>query len=209
VSIQVQWQGHDWVLLPEKAVFWPAQSTLLVADLHLGKDATFRAAGVPIPVGSSQETLNRLAKLIAKIKPRKVVVLGDLHHGKESDPSLFNQWASDHRETTIELIAGNHDRWIKECRLNFASEPSQDAGGIMLAHAPQESAKPVICGHIHPGFRLEAGIRSETLGCFWLQPTCFVLPAFGEFTGLYSVQPNRGDQVFVIAGNQVLRVPIF
>jgi uncharacterized protein len=33
-----------------------------------------------------------------------------------------------------------------------------------------------------------------------------VLPAFGEFTGTYTVQPKSGDRVFVVAENQVIEM---
>ena len=42
--------GEQLDLLPEKAIWWPRRRTLLVADVHCGKDATFRAMGVPVPV---------------------------------------------------------------------------------------------------------------------------------------------------------------
>jgi uncharacterized protein len=44
----------DIVLLPGRAAWMPATRTLLVADLHLGKAATFRHAGIPVPEGSAQ-----------------------------------------------------------------------------------------------------------------------------------------------------------
>ena len=49
------------VLLPGRAAVLPASATLLVADLHLGKAATFRKAGIPVPEGSAQRDLARLA----------------------------------------------------------------------------------------------------------------------------------------------------
>jgi metallophosphoesterase superfamily enzyme len=50
----------DILLLPGRAAFLPASATLLVADLHLGKAATFRQAGIPVPEGSAQADLARL-----------------------------------------------------------------------------------------------------------------------------------------------------
>lgn len=37
------------LMLPERALYWREQRVLFVADLHLGKDATFRQAGLPVP----------------------------------------------------------------------------------------------------------------------------------------------------------------
>jgi uncharacterized protein len=41
--------GEDVLLLPERALFWPRACALVVADVHWGKAASFRAAGIPIP----------------------------------------------------------------------------------------------------------------------------------------------------------------
>jgi uncharacterized protein len=77
-------------LLSERAVFAPAEGTLFVADLHLGKAATFRAYGTPAPTGASEETLRRLAELIDTIRPEHVVVLGDFTHARAAmTPGLF------------------------------------------------------------------------------------------------------------------------
>jgi uncharacterized protein len=62
-------------LLPERAAFAPAAKTLFVADLHLGKAATFRAFGAPAPTGVSEETLRRLADLIDVVHPEHALRL--------------------------------------------------------------------------------------------------------------------------------------
>ena len=52
-------------LHPERALHWPAGDALFVADVHLGKAASFRASGVPLPRGSTQADLTRLSSLLA------------------------------------------------------------------------------------------------------------------------------------------------
>ena len=42
--LSVEWCGEQFVLLPERAVHWPAADALVVADVHLGKPEAFRAA---------------------------------------------------------------------------------------------------------------------------------------------------------------------
>ena len=46
----IQCAGETVWLLPERALWWPAQRMLMVADAHFGKAATFRARGVPAGV---------------------------------------------------------------------------------------------------------------------------------------------------------------
>ncbi|NBP80976.1 hypothetical protein EBU58_09735, partial [bacterium] len=50
-------------LLPGRGAWLPTSRTLLVADLHLGKAASFRHAGLPVPEGSSGGDLQRLERL--------------------------------------------------------------------------------------------------------------------------------------------------
>ena len=72
----------DIVLLPGRAAFLPATRTLLVADVHLGKAATFRAAGMPVPEGSAQADLARLCGLVEQSAAARLIVLGDLFHAR-------------------------------------------------------------------------------------------------------------------------------
>ena len=62
-------------LLPECALWWPAGATLFVADLHLGKAATFRARGLPVPSGTTQHNLARLAQLVQQHRAERLVLL--------------------------------------------------------------------------------------------------------------------------------------
>lgn len=52
-DLVIQCAGEAVWLLPERALWWPAQRMLMVADAHFGKAATFRARGVPVPAGST------------------------------------------------------------------------------------------------------------------------------------------------------------
>jgi hypothetical protein len=55
--------GQALTLLPEKAAFLAESRTLLVADVHIGKAVSFRSFGVPVPRGTTGETLSALSAL--------------------------------------------------------------------------------------------------------------------------------------------------
>ena len=74
--------GEELYLLAERALWWPNASTLIVADLHWGKASTFRAAGIPIPIGTTSDDLARLDSALTRSGARRMVVLGDLFHAK-------------------------------------------------------------------------------------------------------------------------------
>ena len=92
---QVRWAGETLHLLPERALWWPAQRVLFIADLHLGKAATYRALGQPVPGGTTQQNLARLDRLIESHRPLQFVFLGDfLHAAQARTPQVLAALAS-------------------------------------------------------------------------------------------------------------------
>ena len=72
--------GEKLVLLAERAVYWPARKALFIADFHLGKAASFRRLGIPLPVGTTAENVRRLDRAIEKTGATQVIFLGDFLH---------------------------------------------------------------------------------------------------------------------------------
>lgn len=207
--------GERLVLLAERAAYWQATRTLFVADFHLGKAASFRRAGIALPPGTTTENVERLERAVGRTRAEHVVFLGDFLHSAEGrSPRTFERfaaWRSARAGLALTVVRGNHDaragdpppEWKIACVAAGGS-----LGPFVLNHEPGASrAGYALAGHIHPAVRLsargEAGLR---LPCFWFAKRCGVLPAFGAFTGSALVRPLRGDQVFVIADAEVLRV---
>ena len=205
-------------LLPELAVLDPCSRTLYVADLHLGKAAAFRAAGVPLPDGSDAETLNALSLLIRRVEARQLVILGDVFHDRlarrESLQRLLTEWLAEHSGLTLTIVPGNHDRrivweeWFPDAGILAAGSA---LGTCAVYHHPPEDIPKdafALCGHLHPGISLSRkGIRGVTAPCFRLQQNVLVLPAFGRFTGLSMVARTGGSRIFVSLRKEVVEVP--
>ena len=68
-NLEISLQKENFILSAGRALYWPAQKALIIADLHLGKTAHFRAHGLAIPATVLMEDLNRLAELIAEFQP--------------------------------------------------------------------------------------------------------------------------------------------
>ena len=205
-------------LLPERAAYWEAEQTLLIADVHLGKDATFRAEAVPLPLGSTASDLDRLSSLVTRTGATRLIVLGDLYHAPASmTPATLNAlraWREEHAKLDVVLIRGNHDH---DAGASPAGLRIQEHDGPMtlgpfcLQHDPDTEASSdragyVLCGHLHPGMVLRSGGQRERLPCFHANGDRLVLPAFSEFTGLHILRPEPGDQVAVVAGDDVVRI---
>jgi DNA ligase-associated metallophosphoesterase len=196
----------------DRALFWPRRSTLFVADAHFGKAASFRAAAVPVPVGTTEATLCRLSTSLEQTGASKLVFLGDLYHAKEGRrDEIFTslaRWRHRHKAIEMLLVEGNHDRRSgvlpAEIGIDTVLEPFGD-GPFALCHYPQE-VDGLYCleGHIHPAVSLRGKARqSMTLPCFWFGERVAVLPAFGEFTGVARICPSPDDRVLVIADGEL------
>ncbi|HEX3636765.1 MAG TPA: metallophosphoesterase, partial [Paraburkholderia sp.] len=113
-SLPVEIAGHPVVLSTLRAMFDPALRCLFVADVHFGKDAVFRARGIPVPVGSTADNLMRLDILIAAFEPAMLMFLGDLLHAREAHAKetldALQVWRARHAGLRVVLVEGNHDR---------------------------------------------------------------------------------------------------
>jgi len=210
----IQCQGQSLYLLPERAIFWPSQQTLLLADPHLGKAAHFRRNGVPVSAEVMQRDLATLSRLVARWQPVELIFLGDLFHSQYNQEwERFCHWMADFDGRGV-LVRGNHDilgRTHYEAARLEVVEGSLDRGPFRLIHELPEVCSPsdpyCLAGHVHPGVALNgAGRQRLRLPCFHFGATGALLPAFGQFTGLYLIRPQETDQVYVVVENQVLAV---
>src|SRR4051812_11999993 len=82
-DVTLEIEGEPVVLMPEHALWLPERRTLLVADAHFGKAATFRAGGIFVPRGTTATTPARLDAALARTDATRIVFLGDLLHARK------------------------------------------------------------------------------------------------------------------------------
>src|ERR1700760_1529379 len=97
-SLEIDFAGQRLLLLADHALYWPDQRTLILADVHLGKDASFRAAGLPVPAGHSAKDLSRIERLVKATDATRLIVLGDLIHNRSSHHDELSADVSAFRE---------------------------------------------------------------------------------------------------------------
>jgi len=208
--------GESITLLASRAALWQERRWLIVADPHFGKAATFRARGVPVPQGTTSESLARLATLIESTRPTTLVFLGDLFHAVEAHApatlAAIRRWREEHEALDIVLIEGNHDLKAgappADLGIRVEREP-WSVGSLAFCHHPQFVAGAhALAGHLHPAVRISGraddGVR---LPCFWLREGLSVLPAFGSFTGGARIDREDGDRVVAIGDDRLYEVP--
>jgi DNA ligase-associated metallophosphoesterase len=204
-SLEVLLGGEPMLLLADRALYWPARRRLLLADLHLGKADTFRAAGIALPRGGTALDLSRISTLVAATDAEAVWVLGDMLHGRTDLSSWRSAWQdfrSRHPRLSIAVVAGNHDRALQQAGLDIEllGDDVHD-GPFVLRHAPARDRRGhVLCGHVHPVLKLPGQSRTPA---FWLQSGCTVLPAFSAFTGGQPLRLDDGD-IAVLCNGQAL-----
>jgi DNA ligase-associated metallophosphoesterase len=203
--------------MPERCLFWQERKILMAADLHLGKEGTFRSAGIPLPEGPSVETLTRLEGALHRTGANRLVVLGDLFHGASSVAAcaeVVTAWRQRCPDLDIELISGSHDRWSGDLpqswRIEVHDEPWPLAPFVLRHYPATEGGDDYwLAGHLHPGVLLREGRRGAALRlpCFYFHGRGGILPAFGSFTGVARVEVVPGGHCYAIAGHEVMKVP--
>jgi DNA ligase-associated metallophosphoesterase len=204
--------GQPLCLLAEKAAFLASSRTLLVADAHLGKAVSFRALGVPVPRGTTSETLAGLSALVARTGARRIVFLGDFLHSAHAHAAAtlaaVAAWRRAHADLELVLVRGNHDDRAgdppAQLGMHIVDEPFMH-GGLALCHHPKRIAGAyVLAGHLHPCVSVGGrGWDHLRLPCFWLGDDVGVLPAFGAFTGMHPIRAAASERVFVVADEKV------
>lgn len=201
------------------ALFWPAERTLLVADLHFEKASSFARRGRLLPPYDSLDTLAALLDAVEATGPARIVCLGDSFHDPGGPARLPAPARAALKLLTASLdwlwITGNHDdtaaaslggRVLAEARL----------GPFTLRHeADPTDAAPELSGHFHPSLRLRVAGRRIVRRCFALTATKLVLPAYGSMTGglcitdaAFTTALGADRAALVVESGRLLRFPV-
>ena len=192
ISHSWQWGTETLQFLPERALWRPQGRELMVADLHLGKAEVFQRHGIPMPSDGDRGTINPLLALCHRLQPQKLIVLGDLIHGRLGLTSALQSLLVALPELcgcVVELIGGNHDR--NSLIEGFPQLSSRRLGSLWLSHEPEDPPDIAdqwllnVCGHVHPVASLRQGYDRIRVPCFAFSPDQqrLLIPAFGELTG--------------------------
>jgi DNA ligase-associated metallophosphoesterase len=220
------------VLDVRRAVWFPNERVLAVADLHLGYAWAHRLSGQLMPIPPTNETLGRLAELQRDYSPREIVVLGDIVHRAMALPvleeeirQLFNA-LSPHSQLTF--VAGNHDRdlqaVLKQWLLPIQLVEAREINESLLTHgdkvvSQEQQPRRIFMGHEHPAICIGDGVTTSTkCPCFLVSETAVVLPAFSRWaagTNIHAypfmseiARTAKFTEAVAICGEKLLRMPI-
>lgn len=217
--VPFSFSNEEMRLVQGRALFWPRENTLLVADLHLEKASFFARRGQMLPPYDSRETLERLALAIGETGARRVVALGDNFHDEQGterlDSHAAGMLAALTRATDWVWIAGNHDGG--RCGGRFVEELF--IGGLILRHrALPEESRPELSGHFHPRLTLTSRGKRISRPCAVASEHRLILPAFGALTGsmdandpaiVEAMQPAGAIDALLPADGKLVQYPLW
>jgi hypothetical protein len=148
----------------DRAVYLRGASTLVLADVHLGKDA---GSNVEMRLGEHEDVTGRFAALVERFDPEEVVLAGDLLHSFSTLPRGVMETLDGLRTTAREAGArlvvtpGNHDTMLGDL-WNGPTEREHRVGDWLVTHgheAPEAAAERYLVGHDHPAIEIEGRRR--------------------------------------------------
>jgi DNA ligase-associated metallophosphoesterase len=192
--------GEALVLDAGGALWWPEERTLVFADLHFEKGSAFARSGQMLPPYDTRTTLKRIASLIARYEPARIIALGDSFHDRGGAERLdeFERdcLAGFGRSAEWIWIAGNHDPapppWLGG---RICDELA--IGGLVFRHEPFPTLTVgEIAGHLHPCKQVTRRGRAMRRRCFASDGSRLVMPAFGAYAGGLDVRDRALRMLF-------------
>ncbi|WEK47908.1 MAG: ligase-associated DNA damage response endonuclease PdeM [Candidatus Andeanibacterium colombiense] len=227
VSFAFEFAGQEFALAGGRALYWPRESALLVADLHLEKASFYARHGQMLPPYDSRETLERVAGAIRETGARRVFTLGDNFHDAGGagrlEPHAAGMLDALTRAADWVWITGNHDADARDAPGGTIAEELEVAGMILRHHAKRGETRPELSGHFHPQLKLVTRGRSIRRPCAVVGRTPhgggrMIMPAFGALTGgmdaadpaiLVAMQPASAIDAMVPTKARLLQFPLW
>jgi len=203
-------------LLPERALYWPAQRSLFIADLHLGKAQNFQREGIAVPATVMSADLARISRLVNQTGAEQLIVLGDFVHHRDgltdSVTEQFKAWRGQFDSLSMAVVVGNHDNrsipLIEHLGVQVHQYPLT-IGAFYCAHdgASLTVAEDqfIFSGHIHPVLAMKQS-RVGHVPLFVFSGQRAVLPAFSHFTAGQRIKPQSCIAAYAVAEGNVIKI---
>lgn len=165
---------------------WPEERLLVVADLHLEKGSSHGSRGRFVPPYDTRATLRALTEAIGRLRPERVIALGDSFHDGGAEgrlaPADLESLAALVGSVDWTWVAGNHDP-LPPAGLGGTPVAEIAVGPLIFRHEPRVGRSlGEVAGHLHPAAKV-GRTRSVRRRAFVCDGSRCLLPAFGAYTG--------------------------
>lgn len=153
------------------------EKILIISDLHLGYEGVLENKGLLMPRFQLNDILDKLKKILKKVKPNKILINGDLKH--EFGKILNQEWRDilklidflSQNCQEIIFIKGNHDLFLGPIiqKRNIKIVKEYQIKDILVCHGNEivkTQARLIILGHEHPAIVLKDKTKHEKYKCF-------------------------------------------
>src|SRR6185437_12154015 len=179
--------GERLLLDKSGAAWWERTRTLVFADLHFEKGSSYARGRQFLPPYDTRATLLRMAEMVARRAPARIIALGDSFH----DPFAAERLGEEERVLLGSLAAAAHFIWITgnhdphpPAWLGGAVMEEWREGGLVFRHEPRADAEAgEIAGHLHPAASVAKYGRGVRRRCFVADARRLLMPSFGAYTG--------------------------
>jgi DNA ligase-associated metallophosphoesterase len=186
-DLHISVNGETLLLDRSGTAYWPAERTLIFADLHLEKGSAYAKHGALLPPYDTRSTIKRMVETIARRAPARAIALGDSFHDGEAADRLDREEC----EMLARLAAGTEWIWVEG---NHDPQPPSwlggsvaaevALGGLVFRHLPGGGAQAgEVAGHLHPATVVKRNGMSVRRRCFVSDGARLLLPAFGAYAG--------------------------
>ncbi len=145
----------------DRAAYLRDADALVLADLHVGRDAT---SPVELPLGERADLRRRLGALLDRFCPATVVFAGDVLHSFDSLPDGVAETVADLEDAVaaagadLVVTPGNHDTVLDAATDAERTDEYALADGTVVCHGherPDTPADRYLVGHEHPAIVVE------------------------------------------------------
>jgi DNA ligase-associated metallophosphoesterase len=181
---------------PTGALYWPAENTLIVADLQLSKCSYLEDDDVLMPPYDTASAFQKLEEALDRYDPVRVIALGNSFAGLSSQAMSPHQldWIQDMMEGREWYWVMSQDASLKPDSLPGIVVPQMMLGGIKFRAEPLRA--PVaneIAGALHPVAQISEYGHAMRGRCFVSNGMRMVLPSMGNYSAGLNVLEEAFD----------------
>lgn len=184
-SCRVLLCGKAFIADRSGALYWPAEKTLIVSDLHLEKGSYLTEDGVVLPPYDTCSAFEKLEEALDRYDPPRVIALGDSFCAGEGA-----RLSAHDADWLYDLMEDREWFWVSGPDQNAVPEgfggtvvPQVTLGGIKFRYEPVKA--PIsheIAGRMHPVAQITEFGHTVRGRCFVSNGMRMVLPSIGAYS---------------------------